>query len=147
MQRSRALPFLALSLGVVVLVVALYESRDRVPAPLEPVLTSEEAELRDLLTGKGRGLDQPVKVRSFGSSKSEESIEQAAKKLRAEGFRIVTHFSGEDEPWGPKDTWTLFADTELVPSPRNLCSMRNRVKHLMESEGVQYDGWGPPGLP
>jgi hypothetical protein len=146
-QLSKAVPLLALALGVVALVMALCESREPVRPPLEPVLTSEEAVLRDKLKYQGRGLDQPVMVRSFGSSRSEQCIENAARQLRAQGFRIVTHLSGEDDPWGPKDTWTLFADTEMVPSPRNLCSLRDRVKHLMESESVRYDGWGPPGQP
>lgn len=147
MQGSKAIPFLTLALSIVALALVLYGSRDQFRPPLEPVLNSREAMLRDMLKHQGRGLDQPVMVRSTGTSKSDQHIENAARRLSAEGFRTVTHFSSDDDPWGPKDTWTLFADTEVVPSPGNLCALRDRVKRLMESESVRYEGWGPPGQP
>jgi hypothetical protein len=146
-QRSKGIAFLALALGVAALVVSLCISREPGHPTLEHQLTAEEFQLREQLKLQGRGLDQPVSVRSYASSVSEQIIRSTGRRLEAEGFRIVVQFSADDGPLGPKNTWILHADLQMIPSPENLCSLRERVKRWVESNGAHYDGWGPPGQP
>ena len=145
MQRSKAIAFSVLALGVVALGVALYASREPDQPTVKPELSGHEWQLRDDLKLQSPGLDKPVTVRSHASSTSEPIIRIVGRRLEADGFRILLLSDGED-PWAPKDTWTLFADSEIVPSPENLCSLRERVKRVIEAEGARYEGWGPPAM-
>jgi len=149
MRRSRILAFACLVLGLAALggsvFVARRGSHPR-SASTRFELSTEEAIARLSMRLPSKGFDNQVPVTWSASAAQESGLRSAAETLRGDFEFIDVRFHPQSDELGGDDRWWLDAKRFTVPSVENLCTIRDRVKKVVESLGARYEGFGLTGM-
>jgi hypothetical protein len=95
----------------------------------------------------GENLEQPMLVTWFASAENESGLHVAAEELKADFEFIQVRYHPRSDPRGGDDRWWLEAKRFTVPSVENLCTLRDRMKRVVEAQGAQYEGFARAGIP
>jgi hypothetical protein len=86
----------------------------------------------------GSNLSKPHPVEFFLYFPTEQIAQQAAEKIRLDGFEP------DVKPGATGDQWLCFATKSIEPSLENMEKIRREFASLTASLGGEYDGWGTP---
>lgn len=86
----------------------------------------------------GSDLSKPHNIEFFLYFPTQAVAEQAASKIRDEGFHV------EVEKAAKGDTWLCSATKTMVPQLTSLQKIRRDFGALADSLNGEYDGWGTP---
>jgi rhodanese-related sulfurtransferase len=83
----------------------------------------------------GGNLAKPTDVVNYLYLPTEHLAQAAAAELREAGYSV------EVRPAATDSNWLALARIDLVPSPENIQSLRDRFEALAGKSGGEYDGW------
>jgi hypothetical protein len=86
----------------------------------------------------GLDLKQSQPVEHFFYFHKQDSAQQAARKLRAEGY------AAEATPRPTESNWLVLARGRMVPAVELISRIQNRMDQIAASFDGHYDGWGTP---
>ena len=92
--------------------------------------------VRTQLRKAGSDLSKPHKIEFFIYFPTQAVAEQAAARIRDEGFQV------EVEKAAKGDAWLCFATKRMVPDLAALQKIRHDFEALTVSLKGDYDGWG-----
>jgi regulator of RNase E activity RraB len=84
----------------------------------------------------GSDLSKPHKIEFFLYFPTEAVAEQAASRIRDEGFEVKIRKAAKG------DAWLCLATKTMVPELPMLQKIRQRLGSLADSLKGEYDGWG-----
>lgn len=109
-------------------------------------LSTEEAIARESMRLPSKGFDNQVLVTWSASAAKESGLRSAAETLRSDFEFIDVRFHPRSDTLGGDDRWWLDAKRFTLPSVESLCTIRDRVKEVVESLGARYEGFGLAGM-
>ncbi len=86
----------------------------------------------------GSDLSKPHKIEFFIYFPTQAASEQAAPRIRADGFQV------EVRPAAKGNDWLCFTTKTMIPKLSALQQIRRDFSSLASSLGGDYDGWGTP---
>jgi len=126
MRADQLLPALLSSTIMMISIFGLSCSRKADP---------DEAVIKHLKKA-GSDVSKPHKVEFFIYFPNKDIAEQAAKRVRAQGFEAQVQKAASGE------SWLCFATKTMVPDPSALQDIRRDFEKLADSLNGEYDGWG-----
>jgi hypothetical protein len=86
----------------------------------------------------GSDLSKPHNIEFFLYFPTQAVAEQAASRIRDEGFHVEVKRAAKG------DDWLCYATKTMVPDLRALQKIRQGFTSLANSLSGEYDGWGTP---
>ncbi|MGE0883904.1 MAG: ribonuclease E inhibitor RraB [Blastocatellales bacterium] len=111
------------------------ESTGKPPDHDKPVTSTDDRTVLDQLKQAGSNLSKPHDLEFYLYFPAEESAQQAAEKLEADGFE------GELRPSAANASWLCLVRKRMVPELNEIVAIRKKLTSLAREFKGEYDGW------